>query len=172
MGIQTINKKLLDSFERKGSIKIDKTATENIKKAGYKRLNIDIMYGFLHQSEVNFKSTVLFAIDLQPEYISLYRNRYKGTKLEYQAKDVELSKVNLQYSIAYNLLNDNGFVANIGKNTFSRIKNDYGTSEYLTKRVIEGTAYLGLGLGAQSYGHNYLSYNEGAEVIVVSGFTP
>jgi oxygen-independent coproporphyrinogen-3 oxidase len=37
-----------------------------------------------------------------------------------------------------------------------------GTSDYLTERVIKGTPYLGLGLGAQSLSHRTLSYNLGA----------
>ena len=39
---------------------------------------------------------------------------------------------------------------------------DPGTSDYLTQRVIHGTPYLGLGLGAQSLSHKTLSYNAGA----------
>jgi oxygen-independent coproporphyrinogen-3 oxidase len=35
-------------------------------------------------------------------------------------------------------------------------------SEYLTERVIYGTPYLGLGLGAQSLSHHTLAYNSGA----------
>jgi oxygen-independent coproporphyrinogen-3 oxidase len=39
---------------------------------------------------------------------------------------------------------------------------DVGTSDYLTERVVKGTPYLGLGLGAQSLSHHTLSYNLGA----------
>jgi len=53
-------------------------------------------------------------------------------------------------------------MANVGKNTFSKVEDDYGTSDYLTKRVINGTPYVGMGLGAQSFGMNYLAYNLGA----------
>jgi len=162
MGIQTVNKELLESFERKGSVKLYQAATENIRKAGFDQLNIDLMYGFLHQSEEDFAATVQFTIGLNPEYITLYRNRYKGTKIEHEAQFVDLQKVNRQYDIAFRLLNEAGFSANNGKNTFSRIAGNYGTSNYLTKRVIEGTPYLGLGLGAQSFGHSYLAYNDGA----------
>lgn len=53
-------------------------------------------------------------------------------------------------------------MGNPGKNTFSKIDNDYGTSDYLTKRVIDGVPYVGMGLGAQSLGQDYLAYNNGA----------
>ena len=55
-----------------------------------------------------------------------------------------------------------GYAGTPGKNTYSKIPGDVGTSDYLTERVIKGTPYLGLGLGAQSLSHHTLSYNLGA----------
>jgi len=162
MGVQTINTKLLELFDRKGSVKMIFTAMENLRDAGFEKINIDLMYGFLNQKNEDFLKTIEFILDLKPEYVTLYQNRYKGTKLEGDAKSVSLKQVNKQYQLAYNLLNQRGYATNIGKNTFSRIENDYGTSDYLTQRVIKGLPYLGLGLGAQSYGHRTLSYNSGA----------
>ena len=120
------------------------------------------MYGFLNQDMDDFKATLEYAISLKPEYITLYRNRYKGTKIAEEAEHVTLDKVNNQYKEAWRILNAAGYETPYGKNTFSRIKNDYGTSDYLTKRVIEGLPYIGMGLGAQSFGYQYLAYNSGA----------
>ncbi len=162
MGIQTISEKLLNELGREGTTHIYKKATQNIREAGFKMFNIDLMYGFLHQTEEDFENTIHYATELNPDYITLYRNRYKGTKLEKEAGGVSLYKIISQYRLAYNLLLEKGYQANVGKNTFSRIKDDYGTSDYLTKRVIEGTPYIGMGLGSQSFGVDYLAYNEGA----------
>ncbi len=162
MGIQTISEKLLNELGREGTTHIYEKAVNNIRKAGFSMFNIDLMYGFLHQSEDDFENTIRYAIGLKPEYITLYRNRYKGTKLEKEAGGVSLYKIISQYRLAYQLLTENGYAANVGKNTFSRINDDYGTSDYLTKRVIYGTPYVGMGLGAQSFGIDYLAYNEGA----------
>lgn len=162
MGIQTVSEKLLNELGREGTVHIYEEATRNIRKAGFKQFNIDLMYGFLHQSNEEFETTIRYAISLNPEYITLYRNRYKGTKLEKEAEGVSLYKIICQYRLAYKLLLENGYMANVGKNTFSKVPNDYGTSDYLTKRVIYGTPYVGLGLGAQSFGMDYLAYNEGA----------
>ncbi len=162
MGIQTVSEKLLNELGREGATHIYEEATKNIRKAGFEKLNIDLMYGFLHQSDEEFESTVRYAISLNPDYITLYRNRYKGTKLENEAEGVSLYKIICQYRLAYKILLENGYEANVGKNTFSKVENDYGTSDYLTKRVIDGTPYVGMGLGAQSFGPDYLSYNEGA----------
>jgi len=162
MGIQTISEKLLNELGREGATHIYEKATKNIRKTGFKMFNIDLMYGFLHQTDEDFENTIRYAVGLNPDYITLYRNRYKGTKLESEAGGVSLYKIINQYRIAYDLLLKNGYDANVGKNTFSKIKNDYGTSDYLTKRVIYGVPYVGMGLGAQSFGVDYLAYNAGA----------
>ncbi len=162
MGVQTVSEKLLSELGREGSESLYERAVKSIRNAGFERFNIDLMYGFLHQSEADFDNTLRYAIGLSPEYITLYRNRYKGTKIESEAGGVSIYKAMYQYRIAYRTLTENGYNANVGKNTFSRITDDYGTSDYLTSRVINGTPYIGMGLGAQSFGMNYLSYNMGA----------
>ena len=162
MGVQTVSEKLLSELGRDGSKSIYEKAVLNIREAGYKNFNIDLMYGFLNQSERDFDNTLHYAIGLNPDYITLYRNRYKGTKIEYEAGGVSIYKAMYQYRIAYRVLTEHGYQANVGKNTFSRIEDDYGTSDYLTTRVINGIPYVGMGLGAQSFGINYLAYNLGA----------
>ena len=161
MGFQTVSEALLESLGREGSKFIYEKAVENIRKAGFDRLNVDLMYGFLNQTDEDFANTIKYTIALGPEFITLYRNRYKGTKLEAESQGVTLYKVNRQYDIAYKLLKEAGYIANNGKNTFSKIPGDMGTSSYLTKRVIDATSYVGFGLGAQSFVGNYLAYNLG-----------
>lgn len=170
MGVQTINPKLLEAFGREGNNNIYKGAVENIRASGFKKFNIDLMYGFLNQDMEDFRSTIEYAIKLNPEYITLYRNRYKGTKIVNEAEGVTLKKVNDQYKEAHRILNEAGFIAPYGKNTFSRLEGDYGTSDYLTKRVIEGLPYVGMGLGAQSFGHQYLAYNSGAATKTLNNY--
>ncbi len=119
-----------------------------------------------------FANTIKYTIALGPEFITLYRNRYKGTKLEAESQGVTLYKVNRQYDIAYKLLKEAGYIANNGKNTFSRIPGDMGTSSYLTKRVIDATSYVGFGLGAQSFVGDYLVEVDEASVKPVATATP
>ncbi len=163
MGFQTVSEKLLESLGREGSAYLYERAVKNIRKAGFTRLNIDLMYGFLNQTDEDFANTVKYTIAMQPEYVTLYRNRYKGTKLEKESQGVSLFKANRQYDIAYRLLKEAGYVANVGKNTFSRVEGDLGTSDYLTTRVVNATSYIGMGLGAQSFVGNYLAYNLGCD---------
>lgn len=170
MGIQTISEKLLNDLGREGTTHIYEKAVQNIRSAGFKKFNVDIMYGFLHQNDDELENTLKYAIGLNPDYITLYRNRYKGTKIESEAVGVSLYKIIRQYRLAYKILTANGYAANVGKNTFSKVSNDYGTSDYLTKRVIEGTPYVGMGLGAHSFGIDYLSYNEGAATKTLANY--
>jgi oxygen-independent coproporphyrinogen-3 oxidase len=111
---------------------------------------------------IGWEATLQHAIDLNPEYITLYRMRYKGTQIAGQAAQVTREQINTLADLAKAKLSAAGYAANEGKNTYSRLAGDPGTSDYLTSRVIDGTPYLGLGLGAQSLSHVTLSYNAGA----------
>ncbi len=170
MGVQTVSESLLNALGREGSTHIYERAAQNIRAAGYGSFNIDLMYGFLHQQDSELETTLKYAISLNPDHITLYRNRYKGTQLEDEAGGVSLYRIMSQYRLAYRTLKDAGYQGNIGKNTFSRIPGDYGTSDYLTHRVIEGVPYLGLGLGAQSFGTSYLAYNHGAASKAITAY--
>ena len=163
MGVQTINPRLLEEVGRTAtSITYNQEAVENIRLAGFQRFNIDIMYGFANQSLKSLAATLQHVIDLNPEYITLYRTRYKGTRLAAQAQWVTLEEVNAQAGLSKEMLLAAGYFATPGKNTFSRLRGEPGTSDYLTERVINGTPYLGLGLGAQSLSEVTLAYNSGA----------
>jgi len=163
MGVQTINPRLLEAVERPHtSLKYNRAATDAIRKASFEKFNIDVMYGFAGQSEDSVRATLKHAIELSPEYITLYRMRYKGTRISGHAERVSRYQVTQQYHTAKELLIAAGYLATPGKNTFSRVMGDHGTSDYLTERVIHGTPYLGLGLGAQSLSETTLAYNAGA----------
>jgi len=163
MGVQTINPKLLERVGRDSTrVAWNQTAVSHIRAAGFRRFNIDVMYGFAGQSLASWEATLRHVIDLDPEYVTLYRMRYKGTRLAPQARQVSRDQVYNLYRMAFGMLAGAGYEPSPGKNTFSRLEGDVGTSDYLTERVINGTPYLGLGLGAQSLTHKTLSYNAGA----------
>jgi oxygen-independent coproporphyrinogen-3 oxidase len=163
MGVQIIQPSLLHALGRNAStVDFNLKARDAIRAAGFEKFNIDLMYGFARQSLAGWEATLQHAIDLNPEYITLYRMRYKGTLIAGQAAQVTREQINALADLAKAKLSAAGYAANAGKNTFSRLDGDPGTSDYLTTRVIDGTPYLGLGLGAQSLSHVTLSYNAGA----------
>lgn len=163
MGVQTVNPALLMAVGREqGSMIANEAAAAHIRQAGFEKFNVDVMYGFAGQSAASLQATLEHVIRLQPEFVTLYRMRYKGTRLAHQAGGVDLSEVIRQARLAKHILRAAGYAGSPGKNTFSRLPGDPGTSHYLTERVIYGAPYLGLGLGAQSLAHKSLAYNSGA----------
>ena len=163
MGLQMVNPKLLYAYGRDlNKIGYNHQAVENIRRAGFQRFNIDVMYGFAKQTLDDFRRTLDYTVRLNPEYITLYRMRYKGTSVANEAGGIELARVIEMYSLARQMLIEAGYQANPGKNGFSRIAGDPGTSAYLTQRVVWSTPYLGLGLGAQTFTNTLLAYNHGA----------
>lgn len=137
-------------------------AVRHVRAAGFKKFNIDLMYGFAGQSVADWQNSVEKGIELGADYITLYRMRYKGTGLQDQASRVSREIVSEMGTVANELLHQAGYIAPPGKNTYSRLPGDVGTSDYLANRVIKGEPYLGLGLGAQSLSHQTLAYNRGA----------
>jgi len=138
-------------------------SVENVRKAGFDSFNIDLMYGFpTPKTGSAFAQTVRDAISLQPDHITLYRMRYKGTKMSHLQDRVSLQLVNDEEQQAREILAQAGYAGMIGKNTYSKVKGNSGCSNYLDLRVRKAVPYLGYGLGAQSFSHYTLQYNLGA----------
>jgi oxygen-independent coproporphyrinogen-3 oxidase len=163
MGVQVTQLSLAKKLGRlyKGYAGL-REAVSNIRAAGFEKFNIDLMYGFAGQSVADWRDSVEKGLELEADYITLYRMRYKGTGLQAQANQVSKEVVAEMAAAANHMLHQAGYVAPPGKNTYSRLPGDLGVSDYLTNRVVKGTPYLGLGLGAQSLSHHTLAYNRGA----------
>ena len=163
MGVQTTHFKLARSLGREyEGLSMLQSAVKHIRDAGFDRFNIDLMYGFANQSPETWRNTLAQTIALGPEYITLYQMRYKGTRIQEQASMVSKEQINALESIARSALLAAGYAGAPGKNTYSKLPGDLGASDYLTERVVKGTPYLGLGLGAQTFSPFTLSYNHGA----------
>ena len=163
MGLQMINPRLLQAYDRSlHEAGFNRPAVDAIRRAGFRQFNIDLMYGFARQSPDDFVATLHATIRLQPDVITLYRMRYKGTRIEQESGGVTWERVVLLHELAREHLLAAGYHANPGKNTFTRDASNPGTSAYLTRRVIDGMPYLGIGLGAQTFTGRLLGYNHGA----------
>lgn len=163
MGVQVAQAELLGALgrERDGA-DVQRRAADHIRAAGFARFNVDLMYGFADQSLDGWRATLEHAIALGPDAITLYRMRYKLTRISHQAPRVTRGQVSALAALAKEVLGSAGYQATLGKTTLSRIPGDDGTSSYLSRRVRDGMPYLGFGLGAQSYSDRTLSYNDGA----------
>ena len=49
---------------------------------------VDVMYSFAGQTNGMLEATLRHVVSLAPEYATLYRMRYKGTSLAFQAQNV------------------------------------------------------------------------------------
>lgn len=163
MWVQSISKEVLEAVGRTNtSVDRNKKATDHIRKAGFDSFNIDIMYGLVGQTVEKVQATLQHVFDLNPEHITIYRTRYKWTRMQEKWYKLELEWIQDQSDLIKQMLSEHGYKALMGKNTFSRIPGSSGASTYLTERVVNGTPYVWVWLGAQSLGHKILSYNQGA----------
>ena len=164
MWVQSLSWKIIGRADT--SVAYNKNAAGNIRKAGFDQFNVDVMYGFSGQDDADVEATLHHVIDeLQPDFITLYPMRYKGTVIEKKSKDIYATQLTTQYNLAYQMITWGWYVIRPGKNTCSKIAGNDGLSDYLHHRVLHGTPYLGFGLGAQSFNpSNNLSYNQWAHL--------
>ena len=163
MGVQTIAP---ESVGREStSISWNKEAMKHIREAGFEQFNIDLMYGFAGQTTKHVQASIEHILSLDPEFVTLYRMRYKRTSVENKALQVDINEVNRQYDVMKDILGEAGYEVRNGKNTFSRVSGNDGLSDYLHHRVERAVPYLGLGMGAQTFHPGgILAYNGGAAV--------
>ncbi len=163
LGLQTVSAGLLHAYGREAQpVDLNARAVENARAAGFRTLNIDLMYGFARQGREDWRQSLRAAVALDPEVITLYRMRYKGTRVEGEARDLALAQAVDMLEAAHQELGAAGYHAPPGKNAYVRDPAEPGTSAYLTSRVRESVPYLGLGLGAQTFTNHLLAYNHGA----------
>ena len=72
LGIQSDNDAILREIGRPHSYRQAVSAVQNIRKAGFKNLSVDLMYGLPGQDLEGWKRTVENVLKLQPEHISCY----------------------------------------------------------------------------------------------------
>lgn len=88
MGVQNDNDEMLKKLGRPHSYAQAVTAVQRIRKAGFKNLSLDLMYGLPGQTLVSWENTLQHVLQLQPEHISCYALKVEpGTPL-YEYKDI------------------------------------------------------------------------------------
>lgn len=72
MGVQSTNVKLLNLLNRKASFDVVSGAYNNLRKAGFDNISLDIMYGLPNFEIDVLKTSVETILSLQPEHVSIY----------------------------------------------------------------------------------------------------
>ena len=87
LGIQTDRDDTLKKLGRPHSYAQAVTAVENIRKAGFKNLSVDLMFGLPSQNLEGWEDTLRHVLELKPEHISCYGLKVEeGTPL-YEYRD-------------------------------------------------------------------------------------
>ncbi len=149
LGVQTDDDALLKKLGRPHDYAQAVAAVSRIRKAGFKNLSLDLMYGLPGQTLTAWKDTLERVLTLQPEHISCYGLKVEeGTPL-YAYKDFcHLPSDDTQadmYLAAVDILRSKGFrqyeISNFArKGLYSRHNMKYWT----------GGEYLGFGANASS----------------------
>ena len=156
IGLQAVQEDLLGYIGRIHNYEQFEKNYIEARKAGFKNINIDLMYNLPHQTFEDWKETLDKIIELNPEHISAYSLILEeGTQLYdmYMDKDFELSDEDediKMYEYAIECLKLNGY------NQYE-ISN-YAKEGYECKHNIvywKCDNYLGLGPGASGYINNY-----------------
>ena len=149
LGIQTDDDELLKRLGRPHNYAQAVTAVQRIRKAGYKNVSVDLMYGLPGQTRIAWEETLNHVLQLQPDHISCY-----GLKLEpgtpmYDYKDlVGLPSDDVQadmYLAAVEILRTRGYrqyeISNFAKK---------GNVSRHNMKYWMGGEYLGFGPDASS----------------------
>lgn len=72
LGMQTAHASELALFRRRHDNDAVALAVRAFRRAGFDNLNLDLMYGFPHQTLAGWRSTLEQALTLQPDHLSLY----------------------------------------------------------------------------------------------------
>jgi oxygen-independent coproporphyrinogen III oxidase len=159
LGIQSTDADVLKKNHRTNiDVESMKSTIEMLHKNGIQKVNLDMMYGLNGQSSETLQKDLQIINYLVPEQVTLYELR---TNMIYECVHMTKEELFDAYTFLYNGLTTNGYHARFGQNTFSKDRTDMGVSSYLRSRMLEGVAYKGFGISAQSMSSQGVSYNVG-----------
>ena len=149
LGVQTDNDDLLKKLGRPHDYAQVVSAVQRVRKAGFKNLSLDLMYGLPGQTLLNWKDTLERVITLNPDHISCYALKVEENTPLYACKDIlNIADDDTQaemYLAGVEILRSHGFrqyeISNFArKGLYSRHNMKYWT----------GGEYLGFGPAASS----------------------
>ena len=137
------------------------------RSAGFKNINVDLMYGIPHQTEESFAKTLAIVKSLSPEHISVYGLKVEEGTPFYEKRDSlplpdEESEYRM-YRMAHAALESAGYehyeVSNYSRRGFASKHN---------LRYWKNDKYLGFGVAAHSYfGGQRYAYTDDIEAYML-----
>lgn len=158
-GVQSLDDGILKGIGRRHSAKDAVDAYNMAKVAGFKNINLDLMYGLPNQTMVEWVETLNCAIGLQSEHISAYCLTLEGgTPMEKQVQQGHLPTPDPDlaaemYLETINLLKNHGYIHYEISNWAQKDKYSSHNLKYWGNEM-----YLGVGPKAHSYLDQYRFY--------------
>lgn len=156
LGVQSFNDLHLNKLGRVHDAESSNKATDAIIDAGFKDINLDLMYGFPGQTIETLKADLNQFVAKKVTHISAYGldieeksklNRKKDWKVWQRDNEILITQM---YETIVHYLSLNGYeqyeISNFSIPGYSSLQNDLNWG---------GNNYLGLGMGAHSYVHPY-----------------
>ena len=162
MGVQSFNAATLALVNRRRQVEQTEQAMSNLRAAGFRRLNLDIIFGLPGQTMQDWLGDLDRIIALQPDSITTYDCLYRGkgralTKIAHPTPTP--AEYGAMYDAGYARLTQAGWHAPYGSVNFSRRADETGTSACFEGRLLDGLPYLGVGNYASSLRDNHWSFN-------------
>ena len=163
LGVQSFDPVVQYAINRVQSFEETATAAENLRRAGIKALNFDLIYGLPHQTIASCLDTVRRCIELRPDRFAVFGYAHVPTFKKYQRKIDEarlpdsVERYDQACAIA-NALNEAGYVQ-IGLDHFALPSDEMAValSEGRLHRNFQGyttdESSVLLGFGASAIGH-------------------
>lgn len=159
LGIQSTDADVLNKNHRSDiDVEMMKRTIEMLHQHGIQKVNLDIMYGLKGQTFETLHKDLQTINFLAPEQVTLYELR---TNMIHECVHMSKEELFKAYTTLYEGLTAMDYHARFGQNTFSKSCSDMGASSYLRSRMLEGVAYKGFGISAQSMSCHGVSYNTG-----------
>lgn len=164
LGVQSSCSSVLHQHQRRNSS--EAMMSSWLMKAwgkGIKKVNLDFMYCLKGQNESTIQQDLDLIGRLKPQQVTIYELR---TNMILAKESFTKEELYDQYVHYYDGLLAMGYKARFGQNTFSLDAADEGVSSYLRERMLNGAAYKGFGMSAQSMSSSGIAYNEGKLAVV------
>ncbi len=166
LGLQSACESELVSLSRIHSFEDFKSTYECARKAGFKNINVDIMYGIPSQTEQSFSHTLASVCALRPEHISVYGLKIEpGTPFAKRRDSLDLPDEMTEFSMyegAIEYLQRHGYsqyeISNFARDGYECAHN---------LKYWNCKEYLGLGPAAHSYFNgNRFSFKRDVELYI------
>jgi oxygen-independent coproporphyrinogen-3 oxidase len=161
IGVQSFDEKVLDFLGRRHSIKQAISAVVTSRKAGFRNLGLDLIYGAPGQDVESWLNTLKHAVVFSPEHISCYQLTLEAKTplgIKYRAGEFPIPGEELQYEFfmkTSEFLEEAGYI-HYEVSNFARGKEH--TSRH-NQKYWDHSPYLGLGPSAHSFQCNQRWWN-------------